>query len=91
MYCLTLPLAAVSDLGYLAVPAVGLLTWVLYGVQEIAVMIEKPFREGALDLAELSDQMACEALAMAKEEVEIIEELACHHHHHYNLGLERRR
>jgi putative membrane protein len=84
-YCLTLPLAVVSDLGFLAVPAVGLLTWVLYGVQEIGVMIENPFGEGALDLAELSDHMACDALAMAKEEVEISEELAHPHHPHHHL------
>lgn len=78
MYCLTLPLAVVAELGFLAVPVVGLLTWGLYGVQEIGLMIEDPFSVSncALDLEELSDQIAYDALAMAREEAELVSGLA---------------
>jgi hypothetical protein len=44
IWCLTMPLAIVGDLGFLAVPVLGLVCWGLFGIQEIGLMIEEPFR-----------------------------------------------
>jgi putative membrane protein len=48
-WCFTLPFALTGGLGLLAIPVVAMLTCVLYGIQEIGLMIEDPFRD-ALDL-----------------------------------------
>lgn len=44
LWLLTLPFALVGGLGGFIVPVMGALTWVLYGIQEIGLMIEDPFR-----------------------------------------------
>ena len=44
LWCLTMPMALVGDLGLLTVPVIGAVTWGLFGIQEIGLMIEEPFR-----------------------------------------------
>ncbi|EKX41039.1 hypothetical protein GUITHDRAFT_74943, partial [Guillardia theta CCMP2712] len=44
LFCLTLPLVFIGEMGLLAVPAVACVVWCLYGVQqEIGLLIENPF------------------------------------------------
>ncbi|GAB5365559.1 hypothetical protein AAMO2058_001068800 [Amorphochlora amoebiformis] len=43
-WCLTLPIAVVGELGFATIPVMALVTWALYGIQEIGLMIEEPFR-----------------------------------------------
>mmetsp|Transcript_2608 Transcript_2608/g.5975 ORF Transcript_2608/g.5975 Transcript_2608/m.5975 type:complete len:544 (+) Transcript_2608:299-1930(+) len=43
-WCLTLPLALVGDMGMAVVPVTALVVWAMYGIQEIGLMIEEPFR-----------------------------------------------
>eukprot|EP00471_Norrisiella_sphaerica_P012570 CAMPEP_0184495254 /NCGR_PEP_ID=MMETSP0113_2-20130426/30792_1 /TAXON_ID=91329 /ORGANISM="Norrisiella sphaerica, Strain BC52" /LENGTH=496 /DNA_ID=CAMNT_0026881365 /DNA_START=464 /DNA_END=1954 /DNA_ORIENTATION=+ len=43
-WCLTLPIAIVGELGFTSVPVMALVTWALFGIQEIGLMIEEPFR-----------------------------------------------
>eukprot|EP00746_Dinoflagellata_sp_MGD_P077167 gnl/MRDRNA2_/MRDRNA2_30995_c0_seq1.p1 gnl/MRDRNA2_/MRDRNA2_30995_c0~~gnl/MRDRNA2_/MRDRNA2_30995_c0_seq1.p1 ORF type:complete len:586 (-),score=72.36 gnl/MRDRNA2_/MRDRNA2_30995_c0_seq1:340-2097(-) len=49
LWCLTLPLALVGDAGATIIPIMTLVSWGLFGIQEIGLMIEEPFRR-ALDL-----------------------------------------
>jgi putative membrane protein len=42
-YCLTLPLALVKDFGWGTIPATFLISYALFGVEEIGVEIEDPF------------------------------------------------
>jgi len=44
MWCLTVPLALVGEMGFGIVPVMGLMAWGLFGIQEIGLMIEEPFR-----------------------------------------------
>lgn len=41
----TLPFVLVRDLGLLLIPTMAILCWALFGIQEIGLMIEEPFRE----------------------------------------------
>jgi ion channel-forming bestrophin family protein len=50
MYCGSLPLALVSRFGWMTVPAVLVLCYILYGIEEIGVEIEDPFGTDANDL-----------------------------------------
>ena len=50
VYCLTLPLALVKDFGWATVLATLLISYALYGVEEIGVEIEDPFGFEANDL-----------------------------------------
>ena len=50
VYCLTLPLALVKDFGWATIPATLLISYALYGVEEIGVEIEDPFGFEANDL-----------------------------------------
>ena len=43
LFVLSLPLILIDDMGLLAVPAVAITVWALYGVQEIGLLIENPF------------------------------------------------
>jgi len=45
LWCFTLPFALAGGLGFSVVLVVGLVTWVLYGIQEIGLMIEDPFKD----------------------------------------------
>lgn len=49
LFCLTAPVALVHELGASVVPFVTLMSWSLFGIQEIGMMIEDPF-QGALRL-----------------------------------------
>ena len=44
MWCLTVPLALVGEMGFGIVPVMSLMAWGLFGIQEIGLMIEEPFR-----------------------------------------------
>ena len=44
LWCLTLPIALVSELGWYLVPFTALVSWSLFGIQEIGMMIEEPFQ-----------------------------------------------
>jgi len=44
IWCLTLPFALVGDLGFSVVPVLAFVAWGLFGIQEIGLMIEEPFR-----------------------------------------------
>ncbi|MGB3692789.1 MAG: bestrophin family ion channel [Spirulinaceae cyanobacterium] len=50
IYCLGLPFTYVSDLGWGAIPAVGLVSFALLGVEAIGIEIENPFGRDANDL-----------------------------------------
>jgi len=43
-WCLSLPLTLVPDLSFFAIPIMALIVWGLFGIQEIGLMIEEPFR-----------------------------------------------
>mmetsp|Transcript_9429 Transcript_9429/g.21269 ORF Transcript_9429/g.21269 Transcript_9429/m.21269 type:complete len:412 (-) Transcript_9429:229-1464(-) len=43
IWCGILPLAIAPDLGWLAVPLMGTVSWLLYGLEEIGHLIEQPF------------------------------------------------
>lgn len=49
-YCVTLPFALVKDFGWMTIPATLLISYALYGVEEIGVEIEDPFGFEANDL-----------------------------------------
>lgn len=44
LWCLALPLGLAQSLGFLVMPMMGLIVWALFGLREIGVMIENPFR-----------------------------------------------
>lgn len=50
IYCLTLPIVLAADLGFATAPVVALVTWGLFGIQEIGLIIEDPFQQ-ALELS----------------------------------------
>jgi predicted membrane chloride channel (bestrophin family) len=43
IYAATLPLAVVSTLGWLTIPVMTVLSWCLFGIEEIGHLIEQPF------------------------------------------------
>mmetsp|Transcript_21300 Transcript_21300/g.29772 ORF Transcript_21300/g.29772 Transcript_21300/m.29772 type:complete len:592 (+) Transcript_21300:137-1912(+) len=45
IWCLTLPIALVANLGFSVVPVTALVVWAMFGIQEIGLMIEEPFRK----------------------------------------------
>ena len=50
VYCLTLPLALVHEFGWTTIPTVLLISYGLFGIEEIGVEIEDPFGVTANDL-----------------------------------------
>ena len=44
LFCLTAPVALVSELGFYIIPFVPLTAWSLFGIQEIGMIIEEPFQ-----------------------------------------------
>ncbi len=50
VYCFTLPLALVQEFGWATIPTTLLISYSLFGVEEIGVEIEDPFGETANDL-----------------------------------------
>lgn len=44
LWCLTLPLCLVAEIGYHVVPFTTLITWALYGIQDLGMRIEDPFQ-----------------------------------------------
>jgi putative membrane protein len=50
LYCFSLPFALVRDLGWYTVPAVFLISYVFFGIEEIGVEIEDPFGHDDNDL-----------------------------------------
>jgi putative membrane protein len=50
LYCFTLPFALVKEFGWATVPDVAVLSYVLFGIEEIGVEIEGPFGHDANDL-----------------------------------------
>lgn len=45
LWCFTLPFALAGGLGLAVIPVVAMITWVLYGIQEIGLLIEDPFKD----------------------------------------------
>ena len=43
MWCGFLSFAIVKDLGWLSLPVMGIISWLLYGLEEIGLLIEQPF------------------------------------------------
>jgi ion channel-forming bestrophin family protein len=50
IYCLSLPFQVVSDLGWLTGPTVALISFTVFGIEEIGIQIEDPFGHDANDL-----------------------------------------
>ena len=50
IYCLSLPFTLVAELQWLTVPAVGVITFALLGIEEIGLEIENPFGDDPNDL-----------------------------------------
>lgn len=50
IYCLTLPFQFVSQLGWWTAPMVGLMSFTLFGIEEIGIEIENPFGRDPNDL-----------------------------------------
>ncbi|MDY7023170.1 MAG: bestrophin family ion channel [Cyanobacteriota bacterium] len=50
IYCLSLPFTLVKELSWLTVPAVGVITFALLGIEEIGLEIENPFGHDPNDL-----------------------------------------
>ena len=44
LFCLTAPIALVGELGWYIIPFCTLVSWSLFGIQEIGMMIEEPFQ-----------------------------------------------
>ena len=44
LFCLSMPIALVGELGAYIVPFMSFVSWALYGIQEIGLMIEEPFQ-----------------------------------------------
>lgn len=44
LFCLTAPIALVGELGWYIIPFVTMVTWSLFGILEIGMMIEEPFQ-----------------------------------------------
>lgn len=65
-YCMTLPFALVKDFGWMTIPATFLISYALYGVEEIGVEIEDPFGFEANDLP---IQKYCEAIEKTLRDV----------------------
>lgn len=59
IYCLTLPFQFVSQLGWWTAPTVALMSFTLFGIEEIGIEIENPFGRDPNDLP--LDQM-CETM-----------------------------
>ena len=45
IWCATLPIVLVDQLGYITIPAVAFIGWCLFGIEEIGHLIEQPFRD----------------------------------------------
>lgn len=50
LYCLSLPFQMVSNLGWWTAPVVSLISFTLFGIEEIGIEIENPFGRDANDL-----------------------------------------
>lgn len=50
LYCLSLPFQMVEELGWMTGPIVGLLAFMLFGVEQIGLEIENPFGHDPNDL-----------------------------------------
>lgn len=44
MWCFALPLCLVQSMGFLVCPLMAVVVWALFGLREIGVLIENPFR-----------------------------------------------
>jgi predicted membrane chloride channel (bestrophin family) len=44
LFCMSMPYALVSEVGAHIIPFVTFVTWALFGIQEIGMMIEEPFQ-----------------------------------------------
>mmetsp|Transcript_7280 Transcript_7280/g.11207 ORF Transcript_7280/g.11207 Transcript_7280/m.11207 type:complete len:430 (-) Transcript_7280:453-1742(-) len=61
LWVLSLPLTLAGDMGWGAVPAMGLVAWALFGIQEIGLTIEDPFRR-ALKLEVIADTIYADVI-----------------------------
>mmetsp|Transcript_15920 Transcript_15920/g.60660 ORF Transcript_15920/g.60660 Transcript_15920/m.60660 type:complete len:449 (-) Transcript_15920:480-1826(-) len=73
IWCLTLPFVLVGELRFWTVPLMALVTWALYGIQEIGLMIENPFSY-TLKLSILCDAIALDVRDTIKETTSVFEE-----------------
>ena len=66
VYCFTLPFALVKDLGWTTILATLLISYVLYGIEEIGVEIEDPF---GFSMNDLPIRTFCEGNEAVLEEI----------------------
>lgn len=66
VYCLTLPLALIRDFGWGTVPATMLISYSLFGIEEIGVEIEDPF---GLTTNDLPLESICEGIDCQLSEI----------------------
>lgn len=66
IYCLILPLELVDELNFITVPVVGLVSFMVFGIEEIGIEIENPFGRDPNDLP-LDD--ICHTMAVNVEDL----------------------
>lgn len=63
LWCLTLPLSLVADMGFLVVPVTAFVTWCLFGIQEIGLFIEHcALDHGAVFMDSMVDTIKADVL-----------------------------
>lgn len=58
VWCVTLPIVIVNELRFWVVPLMALVAWSLFGILEIAHLVEQPFAKHCLKLNVICDQIA---------------------------------
>ena len=66
VYCFTLPLALIKDYGWTTIPTTLMISYILFGIEEIGVEIEDPF---GLDTNDLPLQKYCSDIQAVLEDV----------------------
>jgi putative membrane protein len=86
IYCLMLPLQFVNQLGWITVPMVLLVSFMLFGIEEIGIEIENPFGRDRNDLP--LDQI-CETMQRNIDDLIQLEPTSAASHPAYRLSLEK--
>jgi putative membrane protein len=68
IWCMTLPLAIVGVLRWATIPIIALITWGLFGIQEIGLMIEEPF-SGSLQLEVIAQTINADVIETVNADV----------------------
>eukprot|EP00456_Euglypha_rotunda_P008348 TRINITY_DN1163_c0_g1_i15.p1 TRINITY_DN1163_c0_g1~~TRINITY_DN1163_c0_g1_i15.p1 ORF type:complete len:299 (-),score=47.05 TRINITY_DN1163_c0_g1_i15:387-1283(-) len=66
LYCLTLPLALIKNYGWETIPVTLVISYIMFGIEEIGVEIENPFEQmiNDLPLESICATVDCDLLAM---------------------------